>query len=84
MNRSAEIEPANIDVAKKILHLLNKPESLLTFVEDRKGHDRRYSIDDTKARTQLNWAPRTTFDQGLSQTVEWFKRNETWWKPLIK
>jgi dTDP-glucose 4,6-dehydratase len=79
-----DAEPANIDVAKKILHLLNKPESLLTFVEDRKGHDRRYSIDDTKARTQLNWAPRTTFDQGLSQTVEWFKRNETWWKPLIK
>ena len=76
-------EPANIDVAKKILAHLQKPESLLTYVEDRKGHDRRYSIDDTKARTELGWEPIRTFDEGLCQTIEWFVANEDWWRPLL-
>lgn len=77
-------EPANIDVAKKILDLLEKPHHLLTFVEDRKGHDRRYSIDDTKARTELGWNNRYDFESGLKQTVEWFVENEAWWAPLLE
>ncbi len=76
-------EPANIDVAKNILALLGKPESLLTFVEDRKGHDRRYSIDDTKARTELGWEPKQTFDEGLNRTVAWFREHRDWWEPLL-
>lgn len=77
-------EPANIDVAKKILHLLGKPESLLAYVEDRKGHDRRYSIDDAKARTELGWSNAYDFETGLKQTVDWFVANENWWRPLVK
>ncbi len=77
-------EPANIDVAKMILDLLGKPHSLLQFVEDRKGHDRRYSIDDTKARTELGWEPLHDFPTWLVQTVEWFQKNESWWRPLVK
>ncbi|MDO8583814.1 MAG: dTDP-glucose 4,6-dehydratase [bacterium] len=77
-------ESANIMVAKKILDLLHKPLSLLTFVEDRKGHDRRYSIDATKARKKLGWKPTRSFDEGLQETVEWYRESEPWWKPLIK
>ena len=76
-------EPANIDVAKKILDLLGKPHTLLTYVEDRKGHDRRYSINDQKARTELGWVPQRDFDQGLKQTVDWFVSREDWWRPLL-
>lgn len=77
-------ERANIDVVKKILRLLGKPESLVQFVEDRKGHDRRYAIDSSKAKKELGWEPKKTFEEGLAETVTWFKENETWWKPLLK
>ncbi len=76
-------ERANIDVVKNILQILGKPESLIQFVEDRKGHDRRYAIDSGKAKKELGWEPKKTFEQGLEETVEWFKSNERWWKPLV-
>ena len=58
--------------------------SLKTFVEDRKGHDRRYAIDERKARTQLNYAPKRTFQNGLADTLSWYLANEGWWRPLWK
>jgi len=76
-------EHANIEVAKMILDLLHRPLSLLTFVEDRKGHDQRYAIDFTKAREELKWQPTYTFDRGLRQTVDWFVANEAWWRLLL-
>lgn len=77
-------ERHNIDVVKQILQLLGKPESLIQYVEDRKGHDRRYAIDSGKAKRELGWEARKTFEQGLKETVEWYKNNESWWKPLVK
>jgi dTDP-glucose 4,6-dehydratase len=77
-------ERHNIDVVKKILELTGKPESLIKYVEDRKGHDRRYAIDSSKAKRELGWEPKKTFEQGLADTVEWYKNNESWWKLLVK
>ncbi|KAA0206984.1 dTDP-glucose 4,6-dehydratase [Candidatus Uhrbacteria bacterium] len=77
-------ERANIDVVKMILKELDKPESLIQFVKDRKGHDRRYAIDSTKAKNELGWEPTRTFEEGLKETVEWFKQNQRWWEPLIR
>ncbi len=76
-------ERHNIDVVKKILELTGQPESLIKYVEDRKGHDRRYAIDSSKAKNELGWEPAKTFEQGLAETVEWYKNNESWWKPLV-
>ncbi|MCK9360611.1 dTDP-glucose 4,6-dehydratase [Patescibacteria group bacterium] len=77
-------ERANLDVVKHILKILGKPESLIQFVEDRKGHDRRYAIDSSKAKAELGWEPKKTFEEGLAETVAWFQANEGWWKPLLK
>ncbi|MEI7512852.1 MAG: dTDP-glucose 4,6-dehydratase [Candidatus Uhrbacteria bacterium] len=76
-------ERANIDVVKGILAILGKSESLIQYVEDRKGHDRRYAIDASKAKAELGWEPSKTFEQGLTETVQWFIDNEPWWKPLL-
>ena len=81
-NISAGNEIPNLEIAKKILALLNKPESLITFVEDRPGHDTRYSLDSTKLRTELNWTPKFNFDQSLESTVRWYLDNEHWWTPF--
>jgi dTDP-glucose 4,6-dehydratase len=72
-------ERSNIDVVKGILRLLDKPESLIKYVEDRKGHDRRYAIDSSKAKKELGWEPKKTFEEGLKETVTWFQANENWW-----
>jgi dTDP-glucose 4,6-dehydratase len=71
----------NADLTRRILHLLDKPSSLIRHVEDRPGHDRRYSLDTTKLRT-LGWTPHVTFDEGLAQTVDWYRANEWWWRPI--
>lgn len=76
-------ERANIDVVKQILQILEKPESLIRFVEDRKGHDRRYAIDSTKAKRELGWEPKRDFERGLKETMEWFVHNTDWWTPLV-
>jgi len=81
-NVGAGEEKMNIEVAKMVLRLLNKPETLLTFVKDRPGHDRRYSLDYSKIK-ELGWKPKTRFEEGLEKTIQWYASNERWWKPLV-
>lgn len=71
-------EWANIDITKTLLKILGKPESLITYVEDRPGHDRRYAIDSGKIQKELGWTPRIDFEQGLKETVEWYQQNTPW------
>ena len=75
-------ERTNLEVVKTILKALDKPESLIRFVKDRPGHDRRYAIDPTKIETELGWKPEYTFDTGIVKTIDWYKNNEDWWQPL--
>lgn len=77
-----ESEKENILVTREILSILGKPESLIRFVEDRKGHDRRYAVDYTKIRDQLGWEPTVLFDQGLKQTVHWYIEHASWWEAV--
>jgi dTDP-glucose 4,6-dehydratase len=81
-NISAGNEIANLEIVKKILAQLNKPETLITFVEDRPGHDTRYSLDSSKLRTQLNWKPKFEFQKALESTIRWYVENEKWWTPF--
>ena len=81
-NVSAGNEVQNIEIAKKIVGQLNKPESLITFVEDRPGHDTRYSLDSSKIRKELGWKPEHGFEECLESTVKWYLENEHWWKPF--
>jgi dTDP-glucose 4,6-dehydratase len=76
---STEVE--NIGLTRRILSLLGQPESLITPVADRPGHDRRYALDSGKIKT-LGWAPATSFDTALAATVEWYRAHEAWWKPI--
>ncbi len=76
-------EKANIDVVKIILKELNKPESLITYVTDRKGHDMRYAIDPTKIHSELGWLPETKFDDGIKITIKWYLDNKPWWENII-
>jgi dTDP-glucose 4,6-dehydratase len=71
----------NVELTHRILAALDKPLSLIEPVADRKGHDRRYCLDTSKLRT-LGWAPQVAFEQGLEATVEWYRRNEWWWRPI--
>jgi len=80
-NVGTGVETHNIDMARKILALLGKPESLLEYVPDRAGHDRRYALDTSKLQA-LGWRSRHTFDQALERTVRWFVENEAWWRPI--
>ncbi len=73
-------ERANIDIVKNILKLLGKPESLITYVVDKKGHDMRYAIDPSKIHDELGWKPETCFDDGLAKTVNWYLENSSWWR----
>ena len=76
-------ERTNLDVVKTILRTLNKPESLIRFVTDRPGHDLRYAIDASKIKNELGWVPQTTFDTGIQSTIEWYLKNEAWWKAVL-
>ncbi len=71
----------NVDLTRRILELVGKPESLIRPVTDRPGHDRRYSLDTTKLRG-LGWHPDVPFDAGLRETVAWYRQNEGWWRPI--
>jgi len=82
-NISAGNEISVLEIVKEILEILGKPEELISFVEDRPGHDLRYSLDSSKIRSALNWKPRHSFRDALRETVEWYVENEWWWKPLI-
>lgn len=75
-------EVKNIDIVKKICNVLNKSESLIKYVEDRKGHDLRYAIDPSKMSNELGWKPLIMFEDGILKTVEWYKNNELWLKSI--
>jgi dTDP-glucose 4,6-dehydratase len=76
-------EHTNIEIVKTILKHLGKPESLIKFVKDRPGHDRRYAIDATKIRTELGWEPKHTFETGIKETIDWYLENKDWWENII-
>ena len=76
-------ERTNLDVVKTILKQLGKPESLITFVKDRPGHDRRYAIDPTKIHSELGWLPQTGFDDGIKKTINWYLANKDWWQNIL-
>ena len=76
-------EMANIDIVKIILKELGKPESLITFVTDRKGHDMRYAIDPAKIHAELGWLPETKFADGIVKTIRWYLENKEWWETII-
>lgn len=77
-NIGSDNEWPNIEIVKKLLHLLDKPESLIKFVADRPGHDRRYAIDSSKIKKELGWKPLHGFEEGLKKTVQWYLENDKW------
>jgi len=77
-NIGARNERQNIEVVKAILDALGKPHSLINFVTDRLGHDRRYAIDAAKTETELDWKPQTTWEEGLQKTIRWYQENQDW------
>ncbi len=76
-------EKTNLEVVKTVLKALGKPESLIKFVTDRPGHDRRYAIDPTKLEIELGWKPKHNFETGIQATIQWYLDNEDWWKNII-
>lgn len=76
-------EKRNIDVVKRILAGLDKPEALIQYVADRKGHDRRYAIDPEKIHRELGWLPETRFEDGMKQTLLWYTENRNWWEDIV-
>ncbi len=76
-------ERTNLEVVKTVLDALDKPHSLISYVEDRKGHDRRYAIDPTKLEGELGWVPKYNFDTGLKETVQWYLDNKDWWANIL-
>lgn len=72
----------NIDIVKIICKELGKSQSLITYVDDRKGHDLRYAIDPTKIYHELGWLPETNFDVGIKKTIQWYLENREWWVRL--
>jgi dTDP-glucose 4,6-dehydratase len=83
-NISASNEINNITIVKKILSLMNKSEDLIEFVEDRPGHDFRYSMDSQKTKKELNWQTKVNFEEGIKKTVDWYLSNREWWKNIVK
>ena len=81
-NISSGNELENIEVVRMILRHLGKDDDIIFFVEDRPGHDLRYSLDSSKIRSELGWRPLHDFSSALKETVEWYLRNESWWRPL--
>ena len=79
-NVGGESEIRNIDVVRTLLRLLGKPESLIRFVQDRPGHDRRYAMNITRIRDSLGWSPQYTFENGLAETIQWYENNQNWWR----
>lgn len=76
-------ERRNIDVVKLVCRELGKPESLITYVADRKGHDRRYAIDPEKIHSELGWLPETKFEDGMKRTIRWYAENRGWWEDIV-
>ena len=76
-------ERRNIDIVRTICKLMDKPESLITYVADRKGHDQRYAIDPAKIHGELGWLPETRFEEGIRKTVQWYLDNRGWWEKIV-
>jgi dTDP-glucose 4,6-dehydratase len=81
-NIAGNSEETNLDVVKAILRHLKKPETLISFVTDRPGHDLRYAIDSSKIERELGWKPAYRFEQALPSTVDWYLQNESWWRRI--
>jgi dTDP-glucose 4,6-dehydratase len=81
-NVGSGVEATIEDIADRVLELAGKPASLKTIVPDRPGHDRRYLLDATKIRVELGWVPAHGFEEGLAETVDWYRENRAWWEPL--
>jgi len=81
-NISSGNEMSNLQVVQSVLQLLDKSEDLIEFVEDRPGHDLRYSLDSSKIRSKLGWSPKHSFKEALEETTGWYVKNESWWKTL--
>jgi dTDP-glucose 4,6-dehydratase len=81
-NISSSAEVPNIDLIKKSLSILNKPESLITYVGDRPAHDRRYGLNPQKIKDELGWAPRYSLEDGLKLTIDWYQANRSWWEKV--
>jgi dTDP-glucose 4,6-dehydratase len=82
-NIGGGVELTNRDLTQRLLDACEREWSThVTYVEDRKGHDRRYSLSDDKLRNELGYAPQVSFDTGLAETVQWYRDNESWWRPL--
>jgi dTDP-glucose 4,6-dehydratase len=82
-NIGGSSERKNLEVVKVILRTLRKPESLISFVKDRPGHDRRYAIDSAKIERDLGWRPQYTFESGIAETISWYQSNRVWWERII-
>ena len=82
-NFGASSERHNIDIVRQVLALVHKPETLIQYVKDRPGHDRRYAIDSRKAQAKLGWTPRRRFEEALAETVRWYLEHRTWWERII-
>jgi len=82
-NITAYEEITNKTIVEKILDILGKSHDMIEYVNDRPGHDKRYSIDCSKIEDQIGWTPRYNFDDALKQTVNWYLQNQSWWEPLI-
>lgn len=76
-------EKSNLEIVKLILKILGKPETLITFVADRPGHDLRYAIDNTKIKNELGWSPQIRFEDGIQKTVQWYLDNRSWWENIL-
>lgn len=76
-------EMRNIDIVRMICQKLGKPESLITYVKDRKGHDLRYAIDPTKIHRELGWLPETSFAEGIDKTIDWYLTHQEWWETIL-
>ena len=81
-NISAWTEISNKTLVEKILSIIKKPTSLIEFVKDRPGHDKRYSLDSSKIQNHTGWKPKYEFDQALKETIDWYLKNDEWWKPI--
>lgn len=82
-NITAWNEISNKEIVEKILNKMEKPLDLIEFVNDRPGHDKRYSIDSTKIQKEIGWSPTYDFEKALDETVTWYQNNQKWWKPLV-
>jgi dTDP-glucose 4,6-dehydratase len=79
-NVAGNAEKTNMDITRTVLKLTGKPETLIKYVKDRPGHDRRYSLDAAKIAKEMGWRPSVDFEEGIRRTVEWYTRQSGWWK----